>query len=363
MRSFKNYKIVLSIAGVMLAAIGIVAILSWSSKDLTFENNGFTRRIERPELKMNSAIVKDDGVIQICGLTNDRLFFKTKIPGKIFETNYELKNEKYLTFNVPTDTKIVSSFSCFTDGKRLSLLSGNLPGEFIARSGEQTRVNKFKSPIFTRIAKISENTYIFRGFKQELKTIDQIFLKFNTETGVLSRENNISKQNNDGGLATDGLLHYDDKTNLLVYVMYYTNQFQVLDTNLNLIYAGNTIDTLSTYQVEGGLVANSKQTSTLTNLTPKKVINASNCISNGKLYNYSTLKAENETNQEFGNNSVIDVYDLKTGKYERSFYIPTYENERVKNFKVIDNRLIAIYKNHIASYTIHLSGSTGLLNK
>src|SRR5687768_3773946 len=111
MSSFKKYKTLLPIIVVMATAIGIVAILSWTAKDPTFGKNGFTRRVDNIGIKMINAIAKDADIMHVCGIANNHLYFKTKVPGKILETDYSLKNAKYLNFDVPNTTKIVSSFS------------------------------------------------------------------------------------------------------------------------------------------------------------------------------------------------------------------------------------------------------------
>ena len=91
---------------------------------------------------------------------------------------------------------------------------------------------------------------------------------------------------------------------------------------------------------------------TFTNLTPSKFINGKNCVYNGTLYINSKVSASNEKPAEFNNNSAIDMYDVKTGKYKGSIYIPGFKGEKVRSFKVFSKHIIALYKNNIVVYTM-----------
>jgi hypothetical protein len=73
-------------------------------------------------------------------------------------------------------------------------------------------------------------------------------------------------------------------------------------------------------------------------------------VYNGKLFNTSMVMAGNETDEDFRKNTIVDIYDLTTGSYYASIYIPAYENEKMTSFKVIGNRIIAMYKSNIVLY-------------
>ncbi|MCG1037959.1 hypothetical protein KI686_16295, partial [Polaribacter sp. DS7-9] len=47
----------------------------------------------------------------------------------------------------------------------------------------------------------------------------------------------------DGLFCTDGMLHYNRKRHQLIYLYYYRNQYILMDTLLNIVHKGNTIDT------------------------------------------------------------------------------------------------------------------------
>jgi hypothetical protein len=120
-----------------------------------------------------------------------------------------------------------------------------------------------------------------------------------------------------------------------------------------LIRKLKTIDTISTVQTEFGKIKNnSNGAGIITNKSPIKVVNYESCVNQGKLFNYSSVKADNEDEEKFRRNSVIDVYNLKNGAYEHSFYIPPYKGSKLKRFAVYGQTLVVIYKKDIVVYKI-----------
>jgi len=136
-----------------------------------------------------------------------------------------------------------------------------------------------------------------------------------------------------------------------LYIYFYRNQFICLDTNLNIIYTGRTIDTNSVAKIK---LAEIKSENKKTFFTPPKVINKFNCVAGESIFINSTLNANNEDNSFFRTHSAIDVYSLKTGRYCYSFYLPEIEGKKIQSFRVIDKTLIAIQGRYLVTYTLDL---------
>jgi hypothetical protein len=294
-------------------------------------------------------MLRSEDVADLSGHSASCLYFKTKKPDRLIITDYQLRNSKYLILNSPNDKTITSRFSCIVDSPQISILAANVPAIIETQLGKDYKVYKLSTSLFTRSASIGNNSYVLRGFDKSINTPDQIFLKTNTKTGSISKEINISEKNNDAGISTDGALHFDNRTNLIIYSFYYKNHFLCLDTNLALVYKGNTIDSFTSSSLKVGSTEN-----IITNTSPKRFVNANSSVSNGYLYNNSQIKADNETNDKFTNNSVIDIYDIKNGTYRESLYIPSYKKEKMSKFRVVDDLIIAFYKNHIVSYRLKI---------
>ena len=137
--------------------------------------------------------------------------------------------------------------------------------------------------------------------------------------------------------------------------MWKYNNIICFDTSLSLIYKTHTIDTTNTYQIETGSIGTPTE-KVYTNIMPSRIVNWESDVSEGKLYINSWMKADNESLPQFNNHSVIDVYDIITGAYQKSFYIPFFKGEKMESFKVYKNEVIVVYKNYIAVYS-HSKGS------
>ncbi|MEI9809093.1 MAG: hypothetical protein WDO16_15210 [Bacteroidota bacterium] len=265
----------------MASAIGLVSLLAWIALKPINQKNGFNRKFIATELSMLKAVEKDDIVIGIAGATGYHIYFKTKDPATLWVTDRNLENGKYITLSVPNNQRIASAFYTVVDSPTVHIMAGNGPAVIKADlNGGASSIKKFPTAVFTRAVVIGPNSYVFRGFDTTKKRVGQIFIKGNPFTGELVREKNITDKGKDAaGITTDGYLNYDAKTSLLTYSSYYRNQFFCLDTNLNLIYTGHTIDTVSTFQVEAGQVGTK-----ITNTSPARTINSKSRVANGKLY-------------------------------------------------------------------------------
>jgi len=357
-RFLRKYKHVLLIAVVMLSAIGIVSVLTAAALRPVNQKNGFNRKVLTPLASVVSAIEKPAEVFDIAGTYNESIYFKTRWPGKLFITDLALGNQRALTLNLPANKKLASIFYHFIeDSSNFKILAGNMPAIITAHASLPGKGRRFPAGVFTRAVRISEHSYVFRGFDSTRRTPDQIFVKGDARIGVTAREHNISELNGDAGVSTDGLLHYDSTTNQLLYIYFYRNEILCLDTNLNLLSKRHTIDVNSDFTTTGGQLSKNGK-ATFTNTAPRRMINWTNCVYKGMLFNNSRLKGDNETDNDFKNGSAIDVYDVATGKYKGSFYIPRYKEEKMRQFNIVNDRLIAIYKNHIATYEIPATFAT-----
>ncbi|HVW96698.1 MAG TPA: hypothetical protein VHA56_12080 [Mucilaginibacter sp.] len=168
--------------------------------------------------------------------------------------------------------------------------------------------------VFTRATVISDSSVVIRCL--DSNTRYQVFKKLNLKNGDILMEKDISPKVNDAGMATDGQLHYDKSTNTIVFTYYYGNGFLCIDSNMFLKYKGRTIDTTKTFHAH---ISHGK---VYTHIDPPDYINLNSCAENGILYIQSALQSDDESNDSFNENSVIDMYRIKDGQYIGSFLIP-----------------------------------------
>ena len=336
----------------MLVATSVVATLAWKVTDFINKKNGFVRKIKPETIKISNVKDRPLGITKICGITNQSVYFQLVQPGYVFVSDIGLKSMGMILLNFPMSKEKNLVFDTHIDSPKVNIFLGN---KGLAFSGTITdsslKEYSFGPKAFTRSISVPDNLFVIRAFEMKNGKAMQNFFKFNNLTGKKDEEKTPIINDTIAGIASDGLLHYDKINNLLTYVYYYHNGFVTLDTNLNLAYKGKTVDTLYTFQT----VTNSSAKSGVieyTNFAPSRKVNKISCVDNGKLYNNSSLKADNESRQDYINKDVIDVYTLKDGSYTGSYYIPTYKGERLQQFKVFDKIIVALYEDYIVTYSI-----------
>lgn len=342
-------KHVFYIAGVMLAASSIVASLAWDALKVVHEDNKFERTISENNLKLLAVMQRDKVIDDVAGTSPGHYYFQTKAPGILLVADKYLKRKKYLTLKIATNKKLGSFFFSSVDSPAVEIMSANIHALISGKLEDSLSITVLPSKIFTRAVKISPDTYVLRGFDSTVKTIDQIFKKINVKTNHVRLENHISERRNDGGMTTDGELLYDRKTNLLTYIHFYSNKMLCLDTNLNLIYSGKT---LGSENASGSNAMALSSTGALTSASPKRVINNASYTVNGLLFNHSRVVSKSEMGNNRNSGNTIDIYDIKTGEYKESFYIPYIKGQTINKFKIFENILIVLYRDYIATYQL-----------
>lgn len=173
--------------------------------------------------------------------------------------------------------------------------------------------------------------------------------RIRTGSGTTEFAPDVLKKQHDGIFCKAGMIEFDATSGTLIYVYYYRNQYIVMDSLQSVLYKGKTIDTTSVAKIE---ILNSKSGKLRTMARPPLLVNQTFAVHQDHLYINSSLIADNEDQETFNNNSVIDVYSLSKGIYLHSFYLPRYSGSKLNHFRVFDRQVIAIYPFHIVSYAL-----------
>ncbi len=228
---------------------------------------------------------------------------------------------------------LVDGYSPFIIGGRLEYLSVNF--------------NVKEDPLyFLNAIPLSNSSYIAVHYDQKLG--QTVLSKISNKNEIHTDHQLITKQL-DGMFCTDGMLEEDEQTSTIVYAYFHRNEYVVMDTSLNLRYRGTTIDTVSHAQLKLNYIDGVPKLA-----SPPKSINKQICASDGYLFVRSGLWADNEDRQVFKRNTVLDVYDLKKGKYKGSFYLPRLKKQEADTFKVFKDTLVALYGQYLVTYRLNL---------
>ncbi|MDO6430840.1 hypothetical protein Q4E93_09580 [Flavitalea sp. BT771] len=349
----KSYQYLLII---VLSAFVIILVVFHFGDIPNRHNNGFVRNYFPSAISKVQEAGFQDVLYDIVGSTARCIYVTTATPGEILEVSRNqhdgTKRIKIPFFARFYDSLQLGSLAVKIDSPYVYLFAENKPA--IAKTTFDStlfEVRILPPGPFTREAMVSNDCFILR--KIEPRLTDQVFVRYDLNTGLLKKEDGISQIYGDGGVVSDGQLHFDAATGKLYYIYFYKNSILSFDTSLHFLARYSSIDTTSSFHISTAIVNNSG-TAAYTNVTPANMINRVNDVHNGLLFNMSTLKADNETDDFFSDHSILDIIDLKNGRYLGSIYFPAPNGSKPSKIMIAENKLIALYTHSLIIYDLHL---------
>lgn len=334
----------------ILAIIAICVLSCFATMVNTFREHdgGFTRRIV--PIQFDVAGVEKISNARIAGVTTDTLiYFYCGNPHRLLLAGPDMKRTDsiYLRFDTAKTNTVNLAYSIDLKDSIAMLSSSNLACMFFynLRDGDSNSVHFHEK--YNVAVPVSSHSYILRAFDSSMR--NQYFVKENTQTGTLVKEQSLSAQSNDAGINEDGMLLFDTIKCRAIYVHYYNNEILVLDTNLSVTGLWHTIDTFNHVRIH---TAHNKKA--ISNDAPTRVTNRHSFLSGGMLYILSKVKADNEKFSDFKEHAVIDMYNLSDGSYSGSFYIPTKDGKQPFDFALRNGICVVSYPDYLVSY--HVSG-------
>lgn len=338
------------VATMSLSVFILIALLFFAPPLPNQRDNGFTRIWVKNLPELIRQVETEIPVEAISGATEHHIFISTSNPVCLIRQNYSL--DKFDTIYIPINPtpNVLSGRKMVIDSPWSYLFLNNEPGFVFGKLNDSTLGDaafmKTKQ-LFVQSVPLSPSTVVVRTF-DSLQS-KQIFQKVYSLNGEVLAEEEVFENQTDRGFGTGGILRFDETSNLLVYVQSYQNQFIILDTNLVVAHRFNTIDTTFTNDVS----ITQARIDGREKLVPAKArinVNKNAFVSNGLLFIAAGLRADNETLDAFNNNSAIDIYQINNGKYLGSFYIPSMNTEKMKDFMIKGDTLVVLYKKNIAIF-------------
>lgn len=344
-------KTLLSIFSITFITIAILLTLLLSTKMPNDQNNGFTRKWLTTELKVLQKTSVSSELSTINGVSNSNIYLTGSNPRAILmlNKNFQKKDTFHLEFKAPEN--LLAPNTLTVDSPWLYLHINNLKtiifGQFPDQKITLTQLN---TEIFIRSVQISPSSLIIRVFDPNVQK--QVFQKIDNTTGNVVKESLLIQDQSDAGFSTDGLLKYDIASNKIMYVEFFKNRLFCLDTNLNLIYKGHTIDTTFTNSVQVASKETGKGTASILPASARNIVNKNCFVNNRLLFVISALKADNERTNVFNQNTSIDVYQVEDGNYVGSFLVPHINNLTAKSITASNNTLFALYPGLLATFDL-----------
>jgi hypothetical protein len=351
----KFFKSILRMLTITIVGILIIISLFKYSSFSSRNDNNFIRLL--PPHMISDARQIDLGLnsFYLSGLTNEYIYLGNKTaPTFLLRANYNLTDTLYKFLKFPVGLHVYpKEIQTIIDSPYIFCMEGITPaiqhGDLFSLSmtSMQTDSSNFNASI-----PISTSSFIIRSIDTGLR--QNILIKTNINTQTSIRKSDLLEKQIDGIFCTDGMLSFDAVGKRIYYVYYYRNQFLCMDTNLNLIYKGKTIDTVTRAHLKIAII-NSQNSRTLAE--PPLMVNKSSCTDGSFLFIHSKLRADNEEKNPTYPYSVIDIYNLKDGKYRYSFFVPDNEQGKMITFRVLKEKLVVLYDHSLMTFHLNIPHS------
>jgi len=344
-------KTLLTIVACLILSILLVFILYVLTSKASHPKNGFIRTF-RPNvlLSQNTLDIKFNS-FYIAGLSSRLIYLGNyTAPTYVLVSNYELTDTHHIRLKMPFDRRITGEgLTAIIDSPNVNMIDRITTSFFCGRLQDSCiYIGRLDTLQFSKSMPLSSTSVVLRTFDKSLR--QDILMKAELSTNRERRKVFKLDKHTEGIFSVDGMIHYNQTNGQVVYVYCYRNQFVILDTNLNLLYKGNTIDTISTPHIKVAEIS-SEKVNTLA--APPLIVNKKSCVFGNWLFINSDLIANNEKRDLFNGQSVIDVYSLLDSKYKFSFYLPDFYDKKITDFRIFNKTLVALYDHFILTYQLN----------
>ncbi|MCD0488321.1 hypothetical protein LPB86_08775 [Pedobacter sp. MC2016-14] len=348
-------KVAIIISTIIISILILISILT--STGTNQKVNSFQRKFSSIHFRLKTATLLPNNLFGFVGDSDQAVFLN----------NYSYTHQKYIykidLINNRIDTTPIiypplfniEAHNIYKDYYNGLTYASNPYGDIAICTHNAGKYFRILKPRLDVIKTISPQTIVARFRYNTNKNINRGLIKISLSKQT-KKKHFFFEPKSDAFFANDGLLIYNSNNSKIIYMNYYRGEFLTLDTNLALLYKGKTIDTVLNPTIKTGIsnikTQDGNNTKQLTLSTPPKFVNKFISSSNNNIFILSALKADNEVGSERTHNT-IDVYDIKTGTYKYSFYIPNYQGRKLDQFKIIDHTLFAIHGAFFISYAFN----------
>ena len=331
-----------------LGSISFVVVLFYISAYKNNQDNGFIRKLPPHMLRGSWFLDLKSSTYYYAGENGNNVYFGNfdKING-LLRINLRSKDTLTQLVTAPGKMMLFDDMLLKVDSTNVYLSDGMARVVYQGPINQLRLTHKTETWGFTAATPLSVSTYLFKSIN--IKRENTLSKQVGDRQFTKAFPNLLQKQG-EGLFSSDGTLLKVPGTNKIFYVYYYRNQFVCADTNLNLLYRGKTIDTITHAQIKVGAISSDRQ---LTLSAPPVFVNNQACANKRYLFIHSERRSDNQTQRELQEGSVIDVYTVKDGKYQFSFYLPKFNSKKMTGFNVKDNTLLVMFGSYLYFFQLN----------
>jgi uncharacterized membrane protein YphA (DoxX/SURF4 family) len=327
---------------------GIVTAAHLASAEIIHHHNSFIRRFPNNPAKVREMDLQYNSYY-FSGFENGQIYLGNyTAPSLITVIDTSLLKRATHKIIYPDSLPAYSSLNLQVLKDRFYIIDGTVPMVLTGAINDGKVTMAWQgTKQFSQASMVDSVSLVFRALgTKERTTLGR--LNFNSPDVTLHP--GLIKKQIDGVFDVDGLLQFDTTTGTVAYTYYYRNQYIVADTKLNLLRMGKTIDTVSKAVLKVAYVKSRHETKLA---APPLIVNRTSCADAGLLYVNSALRGRYEADAMWESATVIDVYEMKTGRYISSFYIYTINGKKLRSFVVKGSHLYALIGTTLVDYHLY----------
>lgn len=349
-----NKKTVFTLLGCLLVSLLLVLLLAFFNRETT-HSYGFNRALKPNLVTQVNSFDLGYNSFYLSGVTNDHVYLGNYMsPLLLVRKDFTLADTSHLKLSAPETALDWRRVLVVVDSPIVYILEGTTPAILHTELPDLKNFKKnLEQPYFVAAQPISPSVSIRKVF--DIRLQQHALNRKIKEQPYDTYSSGVLEPQGDGRFSVAGQLRYDPKTTNLLYVYSYRNEFIKLDSALNIIYKRNTIDTISTAQIEVAQLDGGKE---LTMSKPPLLVNKNGYLTPSWIFINSALMADNESKESFEKSSVIDIYSVNNGEYQFSFHIPDYKGNKIRDFKVWNNYFLAMQGQYIVIYELNFNEVT-----
>lgn len=311
--------------------------------------NGFNRHFLGHKLEPSKSIHLNLTQFYFAGNTKYNIYLGNYLnSGLLFSSDYSLQDTQYHIITCADKSPIAwRMLNVQIDSPWVYLMEGLTPAllatDFAFKKCFRMKVRRNN---FSASMMLSPGIAVVRSFDKSLGQ-DILSVERSECPNDIPLNHFILEKQMDGRFSVDGMFIHLSNSDRFIYLYYYRNSFYMLDSNIQQVYKGQTIDTNRYAKLKIGRIEREDKT---TLLTPPPTVNQEACANERYLLVYSGLRADNETSSIFSPHAIIDIYSLLNGQYVGSIYLETVSHKKIASMAIFHQHLMIIQDDLLSDY-------------
>jgi hypothetical protein len=335
-----------------IAVIGAAAVMIaylWSDNQMG-RNNGFVRKYIPHGLEKVGEYTLESNSYYLAGVDDHKIYLGNyNAPLYIKAVDNKLDREE--NFRVEIDNtdlpfkrvriRVIPPYFFLGDGSVPVLFRGDT-------NDWKGKTFSYDDAYFLQYLPADSTDLVISTTSTETRSNALGMLRRREDSVLLTLNTSILVKQVNGTFDTDGIL-LSNGDGRVVYVYHYRNAYEVADRQLNYLHTGNTIDTVSRVQLDVAYYERENQYS----IGGRSVmVNKAAACYGDFLFIHTDRLGKYEDREVLRSAGIIDIYDIEEEKYIYSFYFYHQPGEKIRDFMVHRDMIIALAGDRLWAYVI-----------